>query len=127
MESPVSCARSGASHGTFDPPKCSKPVLRAGSRAASSSRRSTRTAPGISGASTGRRRAGTNCARRSERRSDALRSRWSYVKGSSRRRLPALVTELREIDLFVHDSKHSERNLLYELEQARVAVRPGGI
>ena len=58
---------------------------------------------------------------------DALRSRWSYVKGSSRRRLPALVTELREIDLFVHDSRHSERNLLYELEQARVAVRPGGI
>jgi hypothetical protein len=56
-----------------------------------------------------------------------LRSRWSYVKGSSRRRLPALLTELGVVDLFVHDSRHSERNLLYELERARAAVRPGGL
>ena len=56
----------------------------------------------------------------------ALRSRWSYLRGSSRRRLPALLERLGEIDLFVHDSKHSERNLLHELERARLAVRPGG-
>jgi hypothetical protein len=57
---------------------------------------------------------------------DALHSRWSYIKGSSRRRLPGLLAALDEIDLFVHDSRHSERNLLYELERARTAVRPGG-
>jgi predicted O-methyltransferase YrrM len=57
---------------------------------------------------------------------DALHSRWSYVQGSSRRRLPALLALLAEIDLFVHDSRHSERNVLYELERARAAVRPGG-
>jgi Methyltransferase domain len=57
---------------------------------------------------------------------DALHSRWSYIKGSSRRRLPGLLAALEEIDLFVHDSRHSERNLLYELERARAAVRPGG-
>jgi hypothetical protein len=57
---------------------------------------------------------------------DALRSRWSYLEGSSRRRLPGLLANLNQIDLFVHDSRHSERNLLYELERARSAVRPGG-
>jgi hypothetical protein len=57
---------------------------------------------------------------------DPLRGRWSYVKGSSRRRLPALLSSLEEIDLFIHDSRHSERNLLYELERARAALRPGG-
>jgi hypothetical protein len=56
-----------------------------------------------------------------------LRSRWTYVKGSSRRRLAPLLHSLGGIDLFVHDSRHSERNLLYELEHARAAVRTGGI
>ena len=56
----------------------------------------------------------------------SLRERWSYVEGSSRRRLPALLKTLSNIDLFVHDSKHTERNLLYELNRARNAVRPGG-
>jgi hypothetical protein len=57
---------------------------------------------------------------------DALHSRWSYIKGSSRRRLRGLLAELDEIDVFVHDSRHSARNLVYELERARGAVRPGG-
>jgi hypothetical protein len=55
-----------------------------------------------------------------------LHSRWSDVNGSSRRRLPGLLGELDEIDLFVHDSRHSKRNLLYELELARAAVRSSG-
>ena len=55
-----------------------------------------------------------------------LRSRWTYVKGSSRRRLPQLARELRTIDLFVHDSMHTTRNVLFELETAWEALRPGG-
>lgn len=58
---------------------------------------------------------------------DALRSRWTYVRGSSRHRLPGLLAERREIDLFIHDSKHSKRNLLFELDRAWAAVRPGGV
>ena len=55
-----------------------------------------------------------------------LRASWSYVRGSSRRRLPALLRELGEIDLFVHDSRHSTRNVLFECERAFAALRPGG-
>jgi hypothetical protein len=36
-----------------------------------------------------------------------LRARWTYVRGSSRRRLPGLISRLGTIDLFVHDSLHS--------------------
>ena len=55
-----------------------------------------------------------------------LGHRWSYVQGSSRRRLCGVLAGLGPIDLFVHDSLHSARNVLFELEHAFPAVREGG-
>ena len=52
--------------------------------------------------------------------------RWSYILGSSRRRLPGLLSQLGNIDLFVHDSLHSERNVRFEMDRAWAALRPGG-
>lgn len=52
--------------------------------------------------------------------------RWSYIKGPSRRRLPFLLSTLGQIDMFIHDSLHSERNVRFELDRALVALRPGG-
>jgi hypothetical protein len=52
--------------------------------------------------------------------------RWSYIKGSSRRRLPKLLSRLGQIDLFIHDSMHSERNVRFELDRAWAALRPNG-
>jgi Methyltransferase domain len=57
---------------------------------------------------------------------DSLKSRWTLIEGSSRRRLPALVRELGTIDLFIHDSRHTRRNILFELQQVWAAMRPGG-
>lgn len=56
-----------------------------------------------------------------------LRGRWSYVTGTSRRRLPQLLAQLGTIDLFVHDSSHTARNLRFELEQAWRAIDRGAI
>jgi Methyltransferase domain len=56
-----------------------------------------------------------------------LRSRWTYVSGTSRERLPHLLNELGEIDLFVHDSLHTGRNTRFELDSAWLAMRPGGV
>lgn len=53
-------------------------------------------------------------------------ARWSYIRGTSRQRLPRLIAEVGEIDLFVHDSLHSEHNLRFELDRAWAALRPGG-
>jgi len=57
---------------------------------------------------------------------DRYADRWTYIKGSSRRRLPGLISELGVIDLFIHDSLHSERNVRFEMENAWRALRPGG-
>jgi Methyltransferase domain len=56
-----------------------------------------------------------------------LRPRWSYVRGSSRRRLPALLARISPIDLFVHDSTHTTRNLLFELQHAWQSLSPEGV
>ena len=51
---------------------------------------------------------------------------WSYIRGSSARRLPKLLSELNQIDLFIHDSMHSEHNVRFEMDRAWAALRPGG-
>jgi Methyltransferase domain len=53
--------------------------------------------------------------------------RWNYIAGTSRRRLPALLARLGQVDLFIHDSMHSNRNVLFELESAWGHLRPGGV
>jgi hypothetical protein len=58
---------------------------------------------------------------------DGPRSRWTYVPGTSRGRLPGLVGEVGRIDLFVHDSLHTGRNLCFELDTAWPALRAGGV
>ena len=55
-----------------------------------------------------------------------LQHRWSYILGSSRRRLPGILSQLGKIDLFVHDSLHSERNVRFEMDLAWRALRVGG-
>ncbi len=57
---------------------------------------------------------------------DRYADRWSYIRGSSRRRLSELLSRLGQIDLFIHDSLHSERNVRFELDRACVALRPNG-
>ena len=57
---------------------------------------------------------------------ERLRSRWCYKSGTSKRRLPGLISELGQIDLFIHDSLHSEENVRFELDLAFTALRPGG-
>jgi hypothetical protein len=52
--------------------------------------------------------------------------RWSLIRGSSRRRLPELLSRLGTIDLFIHDSMHSERNVRFELDLAWHALTPTG-
>lgn len=56
-----------------------------------------------------------------------LRSRWTYVEGTSMRRLPELVRRLQRIDLFVHDSLHTARNTCFELDTVWPALAPGGV
>jgi Methyltransferase domain len=58
---------------------------------------------------------------------EGLRSRWSYVQGTARERLPGLLRDLKRVDMFIHDSLHTGRNQRFELESAWAALRPGGV
>ncbi len=57
---------------------------------------------------------------------ERLSGRWTLIRGTSRRCLPGLLKRLGTIDLFVHDSLHTERNVLFELECAWRHLRRGG-
>ncbi len=57
---------------------------------------------------------------------DGLRSNWQLIAGSSRRCLPGLLARLGTVDLFIHDSLHTERNVRFELDHAWAALQPGG-
>jgi hypothetical protein len=58
---------------------------------------------------------------------DSCRPRWTYIEGESRRRLPPLVAEAGQVQLFIHDSLHTARNTLFEMEQAASIMTPGGV
>lgn len=55
-----------------------------------------------------------------------LRAAWALITGKSQRELPRLLTELEQIDLFLHDSEHSFPCMLFEYEIAWAWLRPGG-
>ena len=58
---------------------------------------------------------------------DDCRQRWSYLEGSSRQRLPQLVSQLGHVEMFIHDSLHTARNMVFEMEQVAPAMQPGGV
>jgi Methyltransferase domain len=58
---------------------------------------------------------------------DGCRPRWSYLEGSSRQLLPPLVIEVGHVEMFIHDSLHTARNTLFEMEQAASATPAGGV
>jgi hypothetical protein len=55
------------------------------------------------------------------------RAQWTYVRGSSRHRLPSLISSLGEIDMFVHDSLHTGRNMRFELRTVWPAMHDGDL
>ena len=58
---------------------------------------------------------------------DACRPLWTYVEGSSRQRLPPLIAKIGRVEMFIHDSLHTARNTLFEMEQAASAMPVGGV
>ena len=54
-------------------------------------------------------------------------ARWSYLEGSSRQRLPSVVAEVGHVDMFIHDSLHTAKNTIFEMDQVASALAPGGV
>jgi predicted O-methyltransferase YrrM len=58
---------------------------------------------------------------------DALEGRWIIHRGSSGRVLPGLLEDAGAVDLFLHDSLHTYRNMRRELETVWPRLRTGGV
>ena len=58
---------------------------------------------------------------------DLRDDRWRLHRGSSSRILPGLLRKTGPVDLFVHDSLHTGRNMRREFEAAWPNLRPGGL
>ncbi len=58
---------------------------------------------------------------------DELRDRWRLHRGSSARVLPRLLEEIPTVDLFVHDSLHTHRNMRREFDIVWPRLRNGGL
>lgn len=58
---------------------------------------------------------------------DVLRKRWDLRLGPSQELLPKLVSELKTIDVFFHDSDHSYQNMLFEFGTVFPALRARGL
>jgi predicted O-methyltransferase YrrM len=56
-----------------------------------------------------------------------LRSRWRFYRGASRRVLGPLLRTLGQIDIFLHDSLHTHRNMTMEFRCVWPYLRPGGV
>jgi methyltransferase family protein len=56
-----------------------------------------------------------------------LRGRWTLLVGSSRQMLTGLLRGLPRLDVFVHDSMHTTRNVSFELDRVWPLLRPGGV
>ncbi len=56
-----------------------------------------------------------------------LRDRWQLLIGDCKHELPQLLAELRQIDLFHHDSLHTYDHMMWEYQTALPYLRPNGI
>lgn len=56
-----------------------------------------------------------------------LRKRWDLSLGKSSELLPDLLEEVKEIDIFLHDSEHSYENMYWEYKTAWGYIRKGGL
>ena len=58
---------------------------------------------------------------------DYLRHRWHLIQDKSSRALAPLLKEAGQIDVFLHDSEHSYRNMTWEYQTAWKHLRVGGL
>jgi predicted O-methyltransferase YrrM len=56
-----------------------------------------------------------------------LRGRWKLHRGTSARVLPRLLGEIPAVDLFVHDSLHTHRNMRREFDTVWPSLRDGAV
>jgi predicted O-methyltransferase YrrM len=58
---------------------------------------------------------------------EELRDRWRLYRGVTKRVMPKLLERLGHVEMFVHDSLHTYRNIRFELEAIAPYLTPGAV
>ena len=58
---------------------------------------------------------------------DELKSRWNFVFGKSSEKLEQVFEKIENVDIFIHDSLHTYKNMIFEFEAAEKNMRKNGI
>lgn len=56
-----------------------------------------------------------------------LKARWNLILGNTYNKLPDLIKKLVEIDIFFHDSEHSDITMMFEYNQSWPYIKQGGL
>jgi predicted O-methyltransferase YrrM len=56
-----------------------------------------------------------------------LRNNWKLILGDSKTELPKLLSELKQIDIFFHDSLHTYEHMMFEFETAWPHIKEKGL
>ena len=56
---------------------------------------------------------------------EKMRNRWTLILGDSKKELPKLLNSFDVVDVFFHDSLHTEEHILFELESVFPKLRRG--
>jgi hypothetical protein len=57
---------------------------------------------------------------------EGYKDNWKLILGDSKIHLPALFVELKNADIFLHDSLHSYENMVFEFKTAMNYIKKGG-
>lgn len=55
-----------------------------------------------------------------------LKKNWTLILGNTYEKLPPLLKKLKQIDIFFHDSEHSDKAMMFEYTQAWPTIKRGG-
>lgn len=58
---------------------------------------------------------------------EELKKSWKLILGDTYKELPKLLSKLGKIDIFLHDSEHTEKTMMFEYKEAWPRIKKGGI
>jgi len=57
---------------------------------------------------------------------EILKSRWKLILGNTYKKLPQLLKKLKKIDIFLHDSEHTDKTMTFEYQTSLSHIKKGG-
>jgi len=57
---------------------------------------------------------------------EKLKNRWNLILGDTYKKLPRLLSSLKKVDIFLHDSEHTDKTMLFEYKQAWPKIKKAG-